>query len=145
MDKRDRVDCLVLKVDFERAYESVSWNYLRYMFNKMGFVIRWKIWKEACIFNSTMSVLGNGSSTDDFILGIRLRQRALYPLSSLFYLWKGLTCLMKKAVEIGDFRGFKVNEEVIMDILQFAKDTIIVGEGSWRNLWSFNSVLRGFE
>lgn len=28
---------------------------------------------------------------------------------------------------------------------QFADDTILVGEGSWQNLWTIEPILRGFE
>lgn len=31
------------------------------------------------------------------------------------------------------------------NILQFADDTILVGDGSWHNLWSIKALLRGFE
>jgi len=30
-------------------------------------------------------------------------------------------------------------------ILQYADETILLGEGSWENLWSLKSILRGFE
>ncbi|XP_058774309.1 uncharacterized protein LOC131648579 [Vicia villosa] len=30
-------------------------------------------------------------------------------------------------------------------LMQFADNTILVGEGSWRNLWAIKSILRGFE
>lgn len=37
MEKRERNDCIFLKVDFKRACDRVSWNYLRYMLNRLGF------------------------------------------------------------------------------------------------------------
>ncbi|GAU17608.1 hypothetical protein TSUD_341520 [Trifolium subterraneum] len=47
----------------------------------------------------------------------------------------GLTGLMQKAVELEKFKGFKVNNNLNFHILQFADDTIIVGEGDWDNLY----------
>lgn len=48
MAKRDKMSCMVLKVDFEKVYDSVSWNYLRYLFNKMDFGDWWYDgWKRA--------------------------------------------------------------------------------------------------
>lgn len=32
-----------------------------------------------------------------------------------------------------------------MDIIQFAKNTSIIGGGGWKNLWIIKSILRGFE
>lgn len=58
---------------------------------------------------------------------------------------EGLTSLMKKAVDLNEFRGFSINEEIVFDILQFADDSLILGESSWSNLWSVKAILRGFE
>jgi hypothetical protein len=58
---------------------------------------------------------------------------------------EGLAGMMKKAVEIGKFKGFHINHSIKFQILQFADDTIIMGEGSWNNLWTIKSMLRGFE
>lgn len=35
--KREKRICLVLKVYYEKAYDSICWNYLRFCFNKIGF------------------------------------------------------------------------------------------------------------
>lgn len=40
----------------------------------MGFGLRWCEWMEALIFNSSMSILGAGSSTEDFKVSRGLRQ-----------------------------------------------------------------------
>lgn len=59
-------ECLPFKVDFERAYDKVSWSFLRFMMKKMGFGEVRKKWMEALIFSSKMSVLVNGSPTKEF-------------------------------------------------------------------------------
>ncbi|XP_058759054.1 uncharacterized protein LOC131632297 [Vicia villosa] len=56
-----------------------------------------------------------------------------------------LTSLMRKAKEIGELWGFKVNVNEEVDMLQFADDTIIISEGDTANLWSMKAILRGFE
>lgn len=48
---------------------------------------------------------------------------------------EGLTRLIKKAVEKNLFKGSLVNGVVSYDVVQFAYDTFIVGEGNWGNLW----------
>ena len=35
--KRTKTECLVLKVDFEKAYDSVDWGFLEYMMRRLGF------------------------------------------------------------------------------------------------------------
>lgn len=37
MAKREGSNCLVMKIDYEKAYDCVSWDYLRYVMKKMGF------------------------------------------------------------------------------------------------------------
>ncbi|GAU19703.1 hypothetical protein TSUD_78280 [Trifolium subterraneum] len=53
--------------------------------------------------------------------------------------------MMNKAVEKGKFRGYKINDNLHFSLLQFADDTIISGGGSWENIWTIKSLLRGFE
>ncbi|XP_058758254.1 uncharacterized protein LOC131631478 [Vicia villosa] len=43
-------ECFLFKVDFEKAYDKVSWNFLRFMLKKMGFGEVWMKWMEALIF-----------------------------------------------------------------------------------------------
>jgi hypothetical protein len=47
---------------------------------------------------------------------------------------EGLAGMMKRAVEIGNFKGYHVNHNMQFQILQFADDTILMGEGSWDNI-----------
>lgn len=52
---------------------------------------------------------------------------------------------MKRAVELGEFRGLNINEDEFVDILQFIGDTIILGDGSSDNIWSVKDLLGGFK
>ncbi|XP_058784562.1 uncharacterized protein LOC131659376 [Vicia villosa] len=56
-----------------------------------------------------------------------------------------LSALMRKAKEVGKFRGFKVDSDGEVDLLQFADDTIIISERDTTNLWSMKTIRRGFE
>ncbi|PNX71762.1 cysteine-rich receptor-like protein kinase, partial [Trifolium pratense] len=143
--KKRKDNCFLFKVDFERAYDTVNWLFLERMMIKMGFSEGWLKWMRACIFESSMSILVNGSPTEDFIVGRGLRQGD--PLSPFLFLIvaEGLAGLMKRAVEIGRFKGFKVNNNIQFQILQFADDTILMGEGIWENLWTIKVLLRSFE
>ena len=42
MAKRQRKKCVILKADFEKAYDSVSWSYLDYMLDRLGFGVKWR-------------------------------------------------------------------------------------------------------
>ncbi|XP_058784527.1 uncharacterized protein LOC131659337 [Vicia villosa] len=143
--RRKKRSCLLLKVDFEKAYDSVSWQYLRETLMQMGFGSRWMRWMDACIFNNHMSVLVNGSATKEFKVQKGLRQGD--PLSPFLFVlaMEGLTALVKKSVEVGNFKPFMYRENDSVDILQFADDTIILGEVSCDKIWNMKVILRGFE
>ena len=65
--RRCHKSCLVFKVDYERAYDSVSWMFLSYMMNRLGFCPKWISWIEGCLKSASISVLVNGSPTHEFI------------------------------------------------------------------------------
>ncbi|XP_058783774.1 uncharacterized mitochondrial protein AtMg01250-like [Vicia villosa] len=111
----------------------------------MGLGKKWLNWMDSCVFTSHMSVLVNGSVTKDFKVQRGLRQGD--PISPFLFVlaMEGLTALTKKSVEVGDFMPFKYGLEDYVDILQFADDTIIIGEPTCDNLWSMKVLLRGFE
>lgn len=39
--KKSKKSCLILKVDFEKAYYSVSWSFLEYMLSRFRFYDKW--------------------------------------------------------------------------------------------------------
>ncbi|XP_058741775.1 uncharacterized protein LOC131614168 [Vicia villosa] len=84
-----------------------------------------------------MSVLANGSPTKEFGVEKGLRQGD--PLSPFLFVIAsvGLAGLVRKYKENGEFRGVGINGSNTVDILQFADDTLLVGEGSWRQVWAF--------
>lgn len=67
--KKTKQSCILFKVGFEKGYDTVSWNYLRYVKQMMGFGNRWMKWMNATVFSSWMSVLVDGSATKEFKVG----------------------------------------------------------------------------
>lgn len=53
--------------------------------------------------------------------------------------------MLNKTIDIGDVKGLKLNDNLEYLMLQFTGDMMIMGEGSWQNLWSLKAVLRGFK
>lgn len=95
--KREKNECLMFKVYFEKAYDCIAWEYLRDVMQRMGFGRRWMRWMEACVFSSSMPIFVNGSPTKYFQAERGLRQGN--PLSSFLFLitTEGLKGLVQNA------------------------------------------------
>lgn len=49
--KRNKKGCSIMKVDFEKTYDCVSWDFLRYVFGRMGFGQKWISWMQGTMFS----------------------------------------------------------------------------------------------
>lgn len=78
----------------------------------MSFNEVWMNWMEVCVFSSHMSILFNGSSTKEFKPPMRFIVPFLFVLAI-----EGLTNLVRKSVEIGDFKPFNYGDEDHVEIL----------------------------
>ena len=72
--KRSTKSCLIFNVDYEKTYDSVSWDFLLYMLKRSGFSSKWIMWMEGCLKSASISVLVNGSPTAEFLPQRGLRQ-----------------------------------------------------------------------
>ncbi|GKF38472.1 RNA-directed DNA polymerase, eukaryota, reverse transcriptase zinc-binding domain protein, partial [Tanacetum coccineum] len=61
--KKRKKKLLIFKVDFEKAFDSISWNYLIHILDSFGFDNKWCSWIKACLNSSRASILINGSPT----------------------------------------------------------------------------------
>jgi hypothetical protein len=78
--KKAKKDCLIIKVDFEKAYDSVDWGFLEYMLIRCGFCDKWIEWMRVCVFADNLSVLVNGSPTGEIDIQRGLKQGDLWLL-----------------------------------------------------------------
>lgn len=100
---------------------------------------------EVIVFTSSISILVNGSVTKEFQVDKGLLQVDHLSLFLFIRAMEAPTHSMKKAFVFNEFFGFRVNDEVSFDILQFVDDTIIFSDFNWSNLWIIKAILRGFK
>ncbi|KAK2637440.1 hypothetical protein Ddye_032232 [Dipteronia dyeriana] len=72
--KRDEKGGFIVKLDFEKAYDSFDHDFLIEVLANMGFGVRWQEWIRWCIASPSMSVLVNGYPMKQFPVGRGLRQ-----------------------------------------------------------------------
>lgn len=65
---------MIFEVDFEKAYDSLSWEYLDRIMFFLGFPDKWRNWITACMVSSRSSVVLSESPNDEFTLERGLRQ-----------------------------------------------------------------------
>ena len=99
-----------------------------------------------CLRSSNMSILVNGSPTEEFCLDRGVRQGD--PLSPFLFILaaEGLNAIVNKAVENDIFRGVRIgSNRVVVSHLQYADDTIFFGEWTKENARSLMCILKCFE
>lgn len=112
--KQSHTKGLILKLDFEKTYDSVNWDFLLSMPMNMGFGREWVSWMKECISSAGVSILVNGSPTPQFTPEKGLRQGD--PLSPFLFniVTEGLNVLLTRAKDMGLIRGIKVGSGVVV-------------------------------
>ncbi|XP_019423066.1 PREDICTED: uncharacterized protein LOC109332537 [Lupinus angustifolius] len=144
--KKKRGDCFILKADFEKAYDSVNWDFLLYMMERLSFCLKWRVWNKNLLHSNSVSILVNVSPTKEFTMAHGLRQGD--PISSFLFLIvaEGLSGIMRATVLKNIYTGHKVGkDEVSISHLQYTDDILLIGENSEHNSMMLKSILKCFE
>ncbi|GKB50421.1 RNA-directed DNA polymerase, eukaryota [Tanacetum coccineum] len=142
--KRKKKQTLLFKVDFEKAYDSVRWDFLDDVLGKFGFGDKWRKWIRCCLHSSKGSIIINGSPTKEFYFGKGLKQGD--PLSPFLFLliMESLHISFQRVVDAGLFNGIKIGGSVNLSHMFYADDAVFVGEWSESNISSLIHVLECF-
>ncbi|CAL1397365.1 unnamed protein product [Linum trigynum] len=100
---------MALKLDMEKAYDRVEWEFLFGVMRHLGFCERWLSWLWACVTSVSYSVLFNGAPHGYFKPHRGIRQGD--PLSPLLFALytEAFTCCINRAVAMGFLHGLKIN------------------------------------
>ncbi|RVX22326.1 LINE-1 reverse transcriptase-like [Vitis vinifera] len=99
---------LICKLDIEKAYDSINWNFLMKVLQKMGFGNKWVGWMWSCVSSTKFSILVNGVPAGFFPSSRGLRQGD--PLSPYLFVMgmEILDVLIRRAVEGGYLSGCNI-------------------------------------
>lgn len=81
--KYDSSKGMILKLDFEKAFDTVRWDFLLHTMDRLGFGKKWIMWIENLLHSTRMSILLIGSPTSEFQMRNGVRQGD--PISPLLF------------------------------------------------------------
>ena len=140
---------VLCKLDVEKAYDHVSWDFLMYMLQRCGFSEKWRKWVRYCISTVKFSILINGSPSDFFGSSRGLRQGD--HLSPLLFdiVMEALSRMLDVVASARQFSGFSVGSTVgplvMVSHLLFADDTLIFCDVEPSQIANLRAILARFE
>ena len=148
LDSRLKFDVpgVLCKLNLEKAYDHVNWDFLLYQLRRCGFSEKWNNWISFCLSTVLFSVLVYGSSCGFFKSSRGLRQG--HPLSPMLFVivMEALSKMMDRAIEGGFLSSFFLDRNSMMiSHLLFADDTLIFCDVDPSQLIHLKWVLNWFE
>jgi hypothetical protein len=142
--REKKLQAMILKIDLKKAYDCISWDFLRLVLLQCGFGLPTTKWIMGCITTTTYAILINGEPTDFFNSGRGLRQGC--PLSPLLFLlvMEGLSLAIKKSQEEGLVSGIKVTRLIRILHLLFVDDILIMTKASVTEWMEIQNLLAIF-
>ncbi|GKE16345.1 RNA-directed DNA polymerase, eukaryota [Tanacetum coccineum] len=142
--KHKKLKALIFKVDFEKAFDCVRWDYLDDVLKSFGFGYKWCSWIKGCLESAMGSILVNGSPTSEFRFYKGLKQGD--PLSPFLFIliMESLHLSFNRVMSAGLFKGISLNESLTLSHLFYADDAVFVGEWDVSNIKTLVHVLKCF-
>ena len=140
---------VLCKLDLEKAYNHINWDFLMSVMQKMGFGEKWASWIRWCISTASFSVLINGSPAGFFQSTRGLRQRD--PISPYLFVlgMEALSCLINRAVRGGFLTGCRLRGKggsgIQVSHLLFTDDMLVFCEDSQEQMAILSWLLMWFE
>ncbi|KAM1778355.1 hypothetical protein ACFX12_039860 [Malus domestica] len=123
-----------LKIDMQKAYDRVEWDFLDAIMGIMGFCNRWRQLVMGCVSSVQFAILLNGQPGKSFVHSRGIRQGD--PLSPFLFLLVGevFSCLIQKAVHDKLLDGVKLGASgPIISHIFFADDTLLFLKADGKN------------
>jgi hypothetical protein len=142
--KTKKLKGVILKIDLSKAYDKVSWLYIRMLLAHPGFDIGFIRWIMSCITMVFFSILINGVASPFFHSERGLRQG--FPLSPLLFILvaEGLSRALRDVERQGILRGIQVAPNLFITHLLFVDDVLIFCIGSVKDAETLRGILELF-
>ncbi|XP_057719704.1 uncharacterized protein LOC130934132 [Arachis stenosperma] len=137
---------VIIKLDFQKAYDRVKWCFVDTVLEKMGFGRTWRAWVRECVTSASISIMVNGLPSKPFKMERGLHQGN--PLSPFLFVLvvDELNRMIGEAVRNGRISPLLVGRDNIeLSHLQFSYDTILFCPPEEETLRNYQRLLRCFE
>lgn len=145
--KRHNKQGVVLKLDFEKVYDRLSWSFLDSVLERKGFRWRWRGWIQRCLKSTCFAVIINGKPKSWFTASRGLKQGD--PLSPFLFTLATdiMSRMLSKGVDRGFIEGLRVGrgEGLMVSHLQYADDAIMFTSANLDSLRNIPSPLVVFQ
>nr|GEV03953.1 nucleotide-binding alpha-beta plait domain-containing protein [Tanacetum cinerariifolium] len=125
--KLKKKQSLIFKVDFEKAYDSVRWDFLDDVLKKFGFGNKWCAWIQSCFRSSRGSIIINGSHVKEFQFFKGIKQGDPLPPFLFILIMESLHLSFQRVVDVGMFKGINLSPLVNLSHMFYADDAVFVG------------------
>lgn len=145
LGEKKKRNLFLLKVDFDKAFDSINWDYLESVIVQMGFGLRWLLWIRGYLRSARALVLINGPATKEFPLSKKVRQGD--PLSPFIFIIarEGLNVAVKSAWQSGIFKDVDLpHDGPSLSHLFYADDASFFGDWISCNFSNLSRILRYF-
>lgn len=135
-----------LKLDISKAYDRVSWGYLKSRMLAMGFSNRWIHWMMMCVTSVSYSISFQGSNIGPILPKRGLRQGD--PLSPYLFLLcvEGLSLSLKSAANNAFISGCRIcSQAPAITHLLFADDSFLFFKATVDEANSIKEILSRYE
>lgn len=135
---------MLLKIDLSKAFDKLSWSYMRQILAAYGFSPTWIRWVMSLISSSFYSILVNGLPSRPFSPSRGICQGD--PLSPFLFVLmaKGLSCFIKQALHLQQIQGISIHGTSTITHQQFVDDNMLFGHPSVQEASSFKAILDTF-
>jgi hypothetical protein len=140
-----KIPGMLIKLDLSKAFDRLSWQYLRSVLESFGFDNHWVDWILKLTSSAFFSILVNGTPSRPFRSTRGIRQGD--PLSPFLFviMAEGLGRYLKAAVLEGSLDGLPLhNLHPAPSHSQFVDDTLLLNTPSVREATKLNSILSDF-
>ncbi|GJS86565.1 RNA-directed DNA polymerase, eukaryota [Tanacetum coccineum] len=125
--KKKKKQTLLFKVDFEKAYDSVRWEFSDAVFRQVRVWGKWRNGFNVALISSKGSFIIYGSPTDEFQFGEGLKQGDRYSFFILIIM-ESLHISFQRVVDAGMFHGIDVGGLVNLSHMFYADDAVFIGD-----------------